>query len=287
MSYGRYQTAQLQTALGQAVAGAEVYILSQPANLSTLTPQAQVYADPLGNVPLTQPLFTDGLGEFIAYLEPGIYTVVYISEICGQLVYADQNISVGGGTPGSATFDEIGSGTNTIATMVVGSGASLAPSGTGRVKATDIDGVQVTGTPGTGQVLTATSPTAADWQTPESSGVVSLNTLTGAIVLSVGSGLAIVQSGNTITISIATVFSITSFTGGAAANVETGFSFTNPSFSASYSTTPASAKITNTASIDSPLNLVSPYTSATVVGTFTLATSGASRGTAQRVRLPV
>ena len=31
-----------------------------------------------------------------------------------------------------------------------------------------IDGVTVTGTPSVGQVLTATSPTAADWATPSS-----------------------------------------------------------------------------------------------------------------------
>jgi hypothetical protein len=274
MSYGRYQTAQLQTALGQAVAGAEVYILSQPANLTTLTPQAQVYADPLGNVPLTQPLYTDGFGQFVAYVAPGVYTVVYISEITGQLVYEDQNIAVGGGTPGSTTFDEIGSGTNTTAAMVVGSGASLAPSGTGRVKATDIDGVQVTGTPGTGQVLTATSPTQADWQTPASGGVVSLNSLSGVLTLAVGTGLTISQSGSTITINLSaptTPLTISSFSGGG--SYELGYSLVNPAFTASYSGGPAtSANITNTDAIASPTTLTTPFTSGTVTGTFTHST---------------
>ena len=36
-SYGLYQTCQLQTAMGQAVSGAQVYFLTQPANPSSLT----------------------------------------------------------------------------------------------------------------------------------------------------------------------------------------------------------------------------------------------------------
>ena len=61
-------------------------------------------------------------------------------------------------------------------------------------------------------------------------------------------------------------FSITGFSGGS--TVEIGQSVTNPAFTASYSATPSSAQITNTDSIDSPLTLSSPYTSGTVVGTF-------------------
>ncbi len=61
-------------------------------------------------------------------------------------------------------------------------------------------------------------------------------------------------------------FSISSFSGGG--SVEIGAVVTNPSFTASYSNTPTSASITNTDNVDSPLSLTSPYTSATVVGTF-------------------
>jgi hypothetical protein len=61
-------------------------------------------------------------------------------------------------------------------------------------------------------------------------------------------------------------FSITSFTGGS--TVELGTSVVNPAFTASYSTTPAGAQITNTEGIDSPLVLTTPFTSGTVVGTF-------------------
>jgi hypothetical protein len=61
-------------------------------------------------------------------------------------------------------------------------------------------------------------------------------------------------------------FSITSFTGGS--TVEVGATVTNPTFTAAYSSTPASASITNTDGIDSPLTLSTPFTSGTVVGSF-------------------
>lgn len=69
-------------------------------------------------------------------------------------------------------------------------------------------------------------------------------------------------------------FAISSFSGGSV--VEVGATITNPSFTASYASTPVSAYISNTDSIDSPLNLISPFTSATVVGSFTHTTPNAS-----------
>lgn len=65
---------------------------------------------------------------------------------------------------------------------------------------------------------------------------------------------------------IAPGFSITGFSGGS--TVEVGATVTNPTFNASYNHTPFSAQITNTDGIDSPLVLVSPFTSGTVVGAF-------------------
>lgn len=61
-------------------------------------------------------------------------------------------------------------------------------------------------------------------------------------------------------------FSITSFTGGS--TVEIGATVTNPAFVAAYSALPTSAAITNTDGIDSPLNLTTPFTHGTVVGSF-------------------
>jgi hypothetical protein len=62
-------------------------------------------------------------------------------------------------------------------------------------------------------------------------------------------------------------FSITSFSGGS--TVEVGATVTNPAFTASYSSPATSANITNTDNIDSPLTLITPFTSGTVVGSFT------------------
>ena len=63
-------------------------------------------------------------------------------------------------------------------------------------------------------------------------------------------------------------FAISSFTGGS--TVEVGATVTNPVFNATYTSTPTtSAAITNTDAIDSPLALVNPYVTGTVVGAFT------------------
>lgn len=97
------------------------------------------------------------------------------------------------------------------------------------------------------------------------------NPLTGAIVIACGSGLSCTQSGQTITISTSGSFSINSFTG-CGGSFELGFSSTNPTCSATYSSTPNSANITNTENIDSPLVLTTPFTSGTIVGTFTHST---------------
>ena len=67
-------------------------------------------------------------------------------------------------------------------------------------------------------------------------------------------------------------FTINSFSvsGG---TVEVGATVTNPTVSASYSATPASASVTNTAGVSSPTALVPPYTSGTIVGAFTETTA--------------
>jgi hypothetical protein len=65
-------------------------------------------------------------------------------------------------------------------------------------------------------------------------------------------------------------FTITSFAGGS--TVEAGNTVTNPSFTASYSSLPSSAHITNTDGYDSPLFLTTPYTSGIVTGSFTHST---------------
>ena len=94
--YFLYQNCQLQTAQGQAVAGAQVYFLTQPANTTALTPLATIYSNSTGTV-ATQPIKTNGFGQCSAYLNSGVYTVVYVSPLTGKLVYPDQLV----GTPNS------------------------------------------------------------------------------------------------------------------------------------------------------------------------------------------
>ena len=101
-----------------------------------------------------------------------------------------------------------------------------------------------------------------------SSGVSSLNTLTGALSILCGTGLTCTTAGSSITISTTAAFAINSFTG-CNGSLELGASVTNPTCSALYTATPASATITNTDNVDSPLALTTPFTSGTIVGTFT------------------
>lgn len=90
--------------------------------------------------------------------------------------------------------------------------------------------------------------------------------LTGDVTISCGAGLSCTQSGNTISISTAPPFSIIAFGGGQ--TVELGVPVVNPTFTANYTTTPASAQISNSEGIGSPLILSSPFTAGTVSGTF-------------------
>lgn len=62
-------------------------------------------------------------------------------------------------------------------------------------------------------------------------------------------------------------FSITSFTN-CNGVVELGTTITNPTCNATYSALPSSANITNTDGVSSPTNLSSPFSSATISGTF-------------------
>ena len=62
-------------------------------------------------------------------------------------------------------------------------------------------------------------------------------------------------------------FTINSFTGCNGA-LELGYTVTNPVCTATYSSTPTSASITNTDGISSPTNLTSPFTNSTIMGSF-------------------
>jgi hypothetical protein len=83
--------------MGQGVSGVSIYLCSQPATTSSIPPSplAQIYSDPAGKYPITQPVVTDAYGHAEYYTSPGIYTCVYYStQIAGlTFVLTDQIIA--------------------------------------------------------------------------------------------------------------------------------------------------------------------------------------------------
>ncbi len=106
--------------------------------------------------------------------------------------------------PGASTFDQIGSGTNTTAAMVVGTGSSLAATGSGSITATALPTTGLTGTLQAGQFPALTgnvTTTAGSLATTIAAGVVTNTMLAGSIAAS-----------NLIGTDIATLGTITSGT---------------------------------------------------------------------------
>lgn len=117
----------------------------------------------------------------------------------------------GSGGGGGAAFSAITGSTNTTANMVVGTGAALSAAGSGTIASTSVGGITVSGTPSTGQVLTATSTSAANWQsgatTPSFSTLSSGTNTTAAMLVGTGASLGVIGSGSiasTTTIALAT-----------------------------------------------------------------------------------
>lgn len=105
--------------LGNAIAGASVYYLTQPTNLPALTPLANVYSDTTGT-PESNPQITDAYGHAVAYLNDGqLYTVVYVYPNGAQVVYPDQFVgsSSGGPVPFAAVPTGTIDGTNRVFTI--------------------------------------------------------------------------------------------------------------------------------------------------------------------------
>lgn len=133
---------EVKNALGQPIAQASIAVLSGtlPAyggSVSVATqpgsPLATIYSDPNGNTPISQPLQTDGLGNFQFWALPGNYVLqMYGSGINPQFI---QQITIGaGGGSGGATdivqnfttsgVLSLGAGQNLFATCV-GGGAGI------------------------------------------------------------------------------------------------------------------------------------------------------------------
>lgn len=89
-TFFRYDTF-VKSSQGPAIPGAQVWVTTQPANLVIPpTPLALIYADPLGLVPITQPILTDGYGHGDFYALPGFYTLIVAYNGVLQQSYPDQ-----------------------------------------------------------------------------------------------------------------------------------------------------------------------------------------------------
>lgn len=88
----------VKNALGNAIAGASVYVVNQPANTAFVPPDplASVFSDVNGLAPITQPIFSDGQGHYFFYALSGFYTLVVVTGGTTQQVYQDQTIGLPG-----------------------------------------------------------------------------------------------------------------------------------------------------------------------------------------------
>lgn len=133
-TFFRYDT-WVKSATGPAVAGAQVFVCTQPANTALFppTPLASIYSDSGGLVPITQPIITDGFGHANFYALPGLYTVVIALNGVIQQVYPDQSLGGigtagggGGGISGSILLETNGvPNANQLVLNVVGSGSTV------------------------------------------------------------------------------------------------------------------------------------------------------------------
>ena len=193
----------VKSVIGQAVAGAQVYVCSQPADVSYVPPipQVSLFSDTAGTTPLANPVITDGFGHYDFYVPYGTYTVVIVNSGKIQQVYTDQTVGFTASTPipppvtsvfsrvgdvaaqagdYSAFYDTLGA----AAAAVVGLAPLSSPSFSGTIQIVNAsitgtlkDGTGVVGTPG--QLLSSTG-TGTLWTTPAGAGTV---THTGNLTL--------------------------------------------------------------------------------------------------------
>lgn len=138
----------IKTVLGPAVSGAQVYVLKQPANFSppitppntipipfVPNPQVQLYSD-AGFTPITQPVLSDGLGHYDAYMLPGLYTLAIFYGGKLQQVYIDQSVGNVGSTLGTSLLLEVNGSplfNQTLLNLQQGANVILTPDNFGNV----------------------------------------------------------------------------------------------------------------------------------------------------------
>jgi hypothetical protein len=113
-------------AMGNALSGASVYVCSQPSNTSSIPPSplVQLYSDPLGADPITQPVLTDGYGHAFYYTSPGAYSIIYYSPQIQTVILLDQLIVQPANTF-ATTWNNDSSNAGTISGAVNGSNVTF------------------------------------------------------------------------------------------------------------------------------------------------------------------
>ena len=149
----------VKAANGYAMANGQVFFCTQPANTVAFPPSplVQLYADPFGLTPISQPLVCDGFGHVDAYVAAGTYTMVVALSNVIQNVYADQSYGLssaqvlfetnGVPNPNQGVLNIVGAGDVNVFTNVLGqtviesTGFVLPGTGTGNLVVTAFSGV--------------------------------------------------------------------------------------------------------------------------------------------------
>ena len=139
----------VKSAQGPAVAGAQIYVCSQPANVASLPPSPLVnlYSDPNGLVPITQPIITDGFGHYYFYAQPSVVTLVVGLGGIVQQVYPDQSIggASSGGTALTLETDGAANANQLVLNLKSGTGISLVSDANGGVTVNATGGFGIAG----------------------------------------------------------------------------------------------------------------------------------------------
>lgn len=123
-----------KSSTGAAIVGAQVYVLTQPANTTLIAPQATLYSDPGGIVPLTQPLITDAFGHYYFYVNGGTYTILISLNGTTQQVYTDQ--SIGGAVTTLLETNSVANTFQATLNLIQGTNIGLVTNGAGGVTIT-------------------------------------------------------------------------------------------------------------------------------------------------------
>ena len=139
----------VKTIQGPAVPGAQVYVCLQPANVAGTPPSplANIFSDPSGLVPITQPILPDGFGHYDFYAAAGVYTLVVAFGCVIQQVYLDQSVGAAGShgvvTSLSLLINGVAASSQTVQNLIPGASMTITDGGNGQITiGTTVSGVQ-------------------------------------------------------------------------------------------------------------------------------------------------